>query len=94
MNKTQAIELLNEIIASCKSLSVGGFYTRPIRAVSTDNVELRLIASLDFDSRKRLNSIVSNRRLTMEEEKGLVIIYEPIVVGQDVNRQQVDTLAH
>jgi hypothetical protein len=77
MNRTQALELLNQIGYACQSLSIDGFYTRPIRAVSNDNVELRLIASLNDDSRRRLTSVVSGRGLRMEEEKGLVIIYEP-----------------
>ena len=79
MNKTQAIELLNEIAGVCQSLTLGGFYTRSIRQASEGSVELRLMASLDPSSRKQLNSIVSNRGLKMQEENGLVIIYEPWV---------------
>ena len=78
MNKNQAIELLNEIIDSCQSLNIGGFYTKPIRQAPTDSVELRLITSLDLNSRKKLANIVLNRGLRMEEETGLVIIYEPL----------------
>lgn len=79
MNKTQAVELLNEIAGVCQSLAIDGFYTRNIRQAPMDSVELRLLASLDIDSRKKLNSIVSNRGLRMQEENGLVIIYEPWV---------------
>jgi len=77
MNKNQAIERLNEIAGACQSLIIDGFYTRNIRQASEDSVELRLIASLDMDSRKKLSSIVSGRGLRMQEEKELVIIYEP-----------------
>jgi hypothetical protein len=79
MNKTKAIELLNEIAGVCQSLTIGGFYTRNIRQAPMESVELRLIAELDTDSRKKLNSIMSNRGLRMQEESGLVIIYEPWV---------------
>ena len=77
MNKSQALELLNQIAAICQSLNVSGFYTRPIRFVGGDSVELRLMTSLDGENRRKLASIVSGRGLKMVEEKGLVIIYEP-----------------
>jgi hypothetical protein len=75
MNKNEATELLNKIVASCPTLSCNGFYTREIRSSSTGSVELRLLASLDKDSRKTLNSILSDHNLKMEEEKDLLIIY-------------------
>jgi hypothetical protein len=77
MNKSQAIDLLNQIAYICESLTIDGFDTRPIGAIGADSVELRLIASLDFDSREKLNYLISSRGLKMQEEKGLVIIYEP-----------------
>ena len=79
MNKNQAIGLLNEIIGTCQSLNIGGFYTRPIRQAPIDSVELRLITSLDPNSRKKIARIIQIRGLKMEEENGLVIIYEPII---------------
>jgi hypothetical protein len=75
MNKSEATELLNKIVAACPTLTCNGFYTREIRSSPTGSVELRLLASLDKDSRKILNSILSDRRLRMEEEKDLLIIY-------------------
>ncbi len=83
MDKAQAIGLLNDIVASCRSLDVSGFYTSPLHALPTEVVELRLIASLDADSRKQIRSMISPRGLKMAEDKGLVIIFEPKVV--DVN---------
>jgi hypothetical protein len=78
MDKTKAVELLNEIAASCQALNIGGFYTRDIRS-QVGSVELRLITSLDLESRKRIMPILSKRGLMMQEENGLVIIYEPYV---------------
>ncbi len=75
MNKDEATKLLNKIIATCPTLTCNGFYTREIRSSLTGSVELRLLASLDKDSRKTLNSILADHRLKMEEEKGLLIIY-------------------
>lgn len=77
MNKSQAIELLSQITTTCQSLTIGGFYTRPIRFAGTDSVELRLIISIDSESRKKLASMLASRNMKMDEEKGLVIIYEP-----------------
>jgi|WetSurMetagenome_2_1015567.scaffolds.fasta_scaffold1382876_1 hypothetical protein len=77
MNKAQAIDLLNQIAAKYQSLKIGGFYTKQIRTVGTDAVELRLITSLDPNSRKKLASLVSSLGLKMDEDNGLVIIYEP-----------------
>jgi hypothetical protein len=79
MNKDRAIELLNQIVATCQSLIISGFYTRPIWAAGSESVELRLITTLDTESRKRLTSLVSSKRLKIVEEKGLVIIFEPWV---------------
>jgi hypothetical protein len=78
LNKSQAVELLNQIISDCQSLTISGFYTRPIRFAEYESIELRLFASLDKDSRRKLGSIVASRNLKMEEEKELVIIYEPV----------------
>lgn len=75
MNRAEAIELLNEIIASCPALALGGFYTRDIRSSLDCNVELRLFASLDRDSRKIINSILTKYGLKMIEEVRLLIIY-------------------
>ncbi len=75
MNKSEAMELLNEIVASCPALASSGFYTREIRSSSTGNVELRLLTSVDPRSRKTLSSLVANRGLKLIEEKGLLIIY-------------------
>jgi hypothetical protein len=81
MNKIQAVDLLNQIIVSCQSLSISGFYTHPMHADPEANVELRLITTLDVDSRRRISSILSSRGLKIEEDKGLVIIYEPTVLS-------------
>lgn len=81
MNKSQVIDLLNQIAYTCESLTIDGFYTQPIGAIGADSVELRLVTSLDFDSRKKLNYLISSRGLKMQEEKGLVIIYEPLSIN-------------
>ena len=75
MNKIQVMELLNEIVAACPALAVEGFYTREIRFSSIGDVELRLFASLDRESRKKLNFILENRGLRLIEEKHLLIMY-------------------
>jgi hypothetical protein len=75
MNKSEALELLNEIIASCPVLASSGFYTRDVRSSSDGKVELRLLASLDPRSRKTFSSLVANRGLKLIEEKGLLIVY-------------------
>ncbi len=75
MDKGEAVKLLNEIMASCPTLDCTGFYTREIRSSSTGGVELRLLTSLDKDSRRSLNSVIANHGLHLIEEKGLLIIY-------------------
>lgn len=75
MKKAQVVELLNEIVASCPALAVDGFYTREIRSSSAGDLELRLLGSLDRDSRKRLSAVIENRGLRLIEEKNLLIIY-------------------
>ena len=75
MNKSEAMDLLNEIIASCPALNFNGFYLREIRSSLTNEVELRLLVSLDKDSRKTVNPVIANRGLQLIEESGLLIIY-------------------
>jgi hypothetical protein len=75
MDKTQAMGLLKEIVAVCPALDMVGFYTRAIRFSSNGDIELRLLATLDADSRKNLGPMLANHRLTLIEEKGLLIIY-------------------
>jgi len=75
LNKNQVMELLNEIVASYPALAVDGFYTREIRSSTTGDVELRLLTSLDRESRKHLNPIIENRGLRVIVEKNLLIIY-------------------
>lgn len=75
MYKSEATELLKDIIASCPALALSGFYTRDIRSSPKNEVELRLIASLDKESRKNLSPLIANRGLKLIEESGLLIIY-------------------
>ena len=75
MNKSEALKLLNAIVASCPLLAFSGFYIREIRASSTGDVELRLLSSIDTSSRKTLNSVIATRGLKLEEVGNLLIIY-------------------
>jgi hypothetical protein len=75
MDKIEAMELLNEICESCPELAEKGFYTREIRSSPVGNVELRLLASLDRESKKSLNSIVSKHGLKLIVATDLLIIY-------------------
>ena len=74
-NKSDALEVLNEIIASCPELTFNGFYLREIRSSLTNDVELRLLASLDKNSRRTLIPAVANHGLRLIEENSLLIIY-------------------
>jgi len=75
MNKTEALDLLKEIMFFCPTLNCEGFYTREIRSSPKGDVELRLITSLDRDSKRNLNSLIAKHELKLIEEDNLLIIY-------------------
>ena len=75
MKRSETGELLNEIVASCPALAYNGFYCREIRSSLTNDVELRLLASLDKNSRRTFIPLIANRGLKLIEENNLLIIY-------------------
>ncbi len=75
MDRSQAVELLNEIVAFSPNIPLNGFYIREIRLSPTNRVELRLLAELDSKTKKDLQELIAKKRLAMSESKGLHIIY-------------------
>jgi hypothetical protein len=75
MNKTEVMELLKEIMAACPTINCDGFYTREIRSAPKGDVELRLLGSLDRESKRSLNNVIAKHGLTLIEENNLQIIY-------------------
>jgi len=61
MDKNEALKLPKEIVVSRPELACGGFYTHEIRSSPTGEVELRLLAPLDADSRNTINSKLTTR---------------------------------
>ncbi len=75
MDKNEAMQLLNEICGVCPEVGTGGFYLKEIKSLPPGRVELRLMTQLGRDSLKRLDQILTKRRLTLIKANGLLIIY-------------------
>ncbi len=75
MDKSEAMQLLNEICSACPEVATGGFYLKEIKSLQPGKVELRLMSQLGRDSLKRLDQILTKRRLTLIKANGLLIIY-------------------
>ena len=75
MDKSEAMQLLNEICAACPEVAMGGFYIKDIRSSPQGRVELRLLSQLNRDSNKNLNSILTRRGLKLIKTNDLLIIY-------------------
>jgi hypothetical protein len=75
MDKSEAMQLLNEICAVCPEVAVAGFYLKEIKSLPPGKVELRLMTQLSRESSKYLDRLVTKRRLTLIKANELLIIY-------------------
>jgi hypothetical protein len=77
VERTKVIELLKVIIDMCPALKIDGFYLQAHRRAPKADMELVIITSLDTESRKKLESLLSTQGLVMEEKENIVTIYKP-----------------
>jgi hypothetical protein len=76
MRRREAIRLFSEIYESIPDAYITCVSLTP-SAHSSEEFELRINASLDLESLKKVQSIVNKRGLTLKEDKGFLLIYAP-----------------
>ncbi len=77
MNKTEALDVLNEIRGSLKEsaiVSCVSFDGSQVSHISTGGYEIKMKCELDSVSRDAINNILRKHELYMKEQSGYVIL--------------------